>query len=710
MASYLKNLPTFYYLTNFNEMLDFVQSTYSKILSQKELRFIKDFYALSKDEKCLYIRMANRKGIIFKRDQLCYEEIADCLENLESLTVKGFVRLIKNSDIQSILSFLTKSEILEISNKLLIKTKSSWKKDILIDFVLSNENTINILGAINKNNLIVQNQRDTLNYLLFLYFGKTHTDLNSFTLRDLGLVSVSKAKSFKARFVSTTEAKNSYILNTINSDLKKAEYITIPSVLAKINEVQSASEHVLTLRSKAYFKLAVLSENKGEYLQAIEILKNAHYPEAKEKLIKLTYSHKSKAEAKILLEEVISDPDNDDEYYFAQDFYARKFEKVKLSQNTQILRDAITLNIDESHRNYPERGAIQLYKDTGWEAYHVENDIWRCLFGLIFWDELHCSKTAFHSEFDKMPQSLKDGSFYQIFEKQIENTLESLNRDKTITSILKTIANHQGKRNAIFNWRKVNIEILNKLIKYSPQNSLNEIMRKMAQNYAIMRDGFPDLLLIKNDNIKFIEIKAEGDIIRKNQLTRFKQLNDLGFKCEIAKVVYRFNPNQEYVVVDIETTGGRKPHHRITEIGAVKIKNFKVIDKWQSLINPQRPIPANITKLTGINNNMVKNAPLFSEIADEFEEFSKDAVFVAHSVNFDYGFISNEYERLSRRYRRPKFCTCANMRKYYKGHKSYSLGNLSREYGIKLENHHRAFDDAMAASELLNLINEKRLN
>ncbi len=105
---------------------------------------------------------------------------------------------------------------------------------------------------------------------------------------------------------------------------------------------------------------------------------------------------------------------------------------------------------------------------------------------------------------------------------------------------------------------------------------------------------------------------------------------------------------------------------------------------------------------------MVKNAPLFSEIADDFDEFSKDAVFAAHSVNFDYGFIANEYERLGKKYKRPKFCTCVNMRRYYPGHKSYSLGNLTKEYDIKLENHHRAFDDAKAAAGLLNLINNKR--
>src|SRR3954447_8250586 len=79
-----------------------------------------------------------------------------------------------------------------------------------------------------------------------------------------------------------------------------------------------------------------------------------------------------------------------------------------------------------------------------------------------------------------------------------------------------------------------------------------------------------------------------------------------------------------------------------------------------------------------------------------------------HNVNFDYGFISYEYERLGRRFRFPKLCTVVGMRRRYPGHKSYSLGKLCELYGIELEAHHRALCDARATSYLLNLINQKR--
>jgi DNA polymerase-3 subunit epsilon len=105
---------------------------------------------------------------------------------------------------------------------------------------------------------------------------------------------------------------------------------------------------------------------------------------------------------------------------------------------------------------------------------------------------------------------------------------------------------------------------------------------------------------------------------------------------------------------------------------------------------------------------MVQGAPVFAEIADSFMEFMDGGIFVAHSVNFDYGFISYEYERLERRFRFPKLCTCAGMRRRYPGHQSYSLGNLCETYDIDLKEHHRGLCDARAAAQLLNLINQNR--
>jgi len=106
---------------------------------------------------------------------------------------------------------------------------------------------------------------------------------------------------------------------------------------------------------------------------------------------------------------------------------------------------------------------------------------------------------------------------------------------------------------------------------------------------------------------------------------------------------------------------------------------------------------------------MVADAPYFVDIADELEAFLNGAIFVAHNVEFDYGFIASEFKRIGRSFRLPKLCTCASMRKLYPGQRSYSLAELCRNFDIPLKRHHRALCDAEAAAELLLLVNEKRV-
>ena len=97
---------------------------------------------------------------------------------------------------------------------------------------------------------------------------------------------------------------------------------------------------------------------------------------------------------------------------------------------------------------------------------------------------------------------------------------------------------------------------------------------------------------------------------------------------------------------------------------------------------------------------MVANAPTFAEVANQVALFSQNCVFVAHNVNFDYGFFRNEFARLGQSYRRAKVCTVQEMRKAFPKRSSYSLAALTQAFDIKLTNHHRALDDAKAAAEL----------
>lgn len=155
-----------------------------------------------------------------------------------------------------------------------------------------------------------------------------------------------------------------------------------------------------------------------------------------------------------------------------------------------------------------------------------------------------------------------------------------------------------------------------------------------------------------------------------------------------------------YTIIDIETTGNGIKGNKITEIAIFKFDGTQIVDEFTSLVNPQCPIPSFITGLTGIDDQLVQSAPTFSEISTTIQEITKDNIFVAHSVNFDYGVIKEEFRQLGIDFVRKKLCTVRLSRKLIPGLQSYSLGKLCSAVQIPLTDRHRARGDAHATTLL----------
>lgn len=162
-----------------------------------------------------------------------------------------------------------------------------------------------------------------------------------------------------------------------------------------------------------------------------------------------------------------------------------------------------------------------------------------------------------------------------------------------------------------------------------------------------------------------------------------------------------------YAIVDIETTGGSAAYHKMTEIAILIHDGKRVVDEFQTLINPEKGIPIGITSLTGISNEMVADAPRFFEVAKEIYQMLEGNIFVAHNVNFDYSFIKKEFQDLGGNLNLKKLCTVRLSRKIIPGYKSYSLGRLCSELGIQNHARHRAMGDAKATAELLTRLIEE---
>jgi len=711
-ARRLPDLPQYYYHNNFCELLEFIDRRYAGCLDEQSRLFIDEFSSLPLPAQRAFVRLTGRKGIVFNQRKLAYPEIPKLGRQFEILHHSGFVRPVDKPVYSDFLTLLTKPELIAFidSAQAELDYKKSWKKPELVNLALA---YIPFDESMIGEHFIVQDRADPLRYLLYLYFGKIQDNLQNFTMRDLGLIKTPDFKDdYQARFEDLPTARTAFFYADA---IHRFRYGTEEDITRLIDTIDDHPEPQCDIsasgRDRLIQKLGGLSERMEDIDTALSLYQRSDTPLCNERVIRLRYRRGDKDWVKSRLEALIDNPGSDDEFHFAEDFYARKFKKKRTSELTDILRAGETILIDEAFKGRPEQAALSFYRSRGQLAFMTENEIWRQLFGLLFWDELYGREGAsLHNSFERLPVALKTGHFYDQFRGEIDARLEELaDTSRTLMHVLKMTSRHYGMPNGVFFWDSDAIERIKLLLLHADPQALASILRLMARDYSNTKNGFPDLMLIDDDALRFVEIKSEGDVIRRNQLTRIKQMRAAGLRTDIVRIDWAVDPQQVYVVVDIETTGGRAANHRITEIGAVKVQNGEVIAEWQSLINPQRPVPAMITRLTGISSDMVADAPLFAEIADEFEAFMGGAIFVAHNVGFDYGFLSAEYARLGRYFRYPKLCTVAAMRKYYPGYKSYSLKNMCDVFSINLDSHHRALCDARAAAELLKLVNHKRL-
>lgn len=169
--------------------------------------------------------------------------------------------------------------------------------------------------------------------------------------------------------------------------------------------------------------------------------------------------------------------------------------------------------------------------------------------------------------------------------------------------------------------------------------------------------------------------------------------------------------SRPYVVIDVETTGGRPDNgDRITEIAAVVVRDGQVAETFETLVNPQRSIPPWITHLTNISWEMVRDKPIFGDICDQLLSVMEGRVFVAHNATFDWKFVSAEVERATgRRLEGQRLCTVRLARKLLPQLPRRSLDYVTAHYGIEIAARHRAAGDAVATAHvLLRLLRDAR--
>ncbi|MEL0640451.1 exonuclease domain-containing protein [Pseudoalteromonas aliena] len=716
-----KELPAKYYLAHFKELIEFVTSKCMHLLEPKHSEFISKINQLDEQSQCMLARVYSRKPYLVQAQSLNYEEITSPHQAIYTLKKAGILFEPNEQHYQQLLAHLTKPALLELLSNYpeQISFKKSAAKGVLVDIAREFFKACPQELAPLYSQYVINNRSDYYEYFEFLFAGKLSSGdvnhQNRFVMRDLGLTATREGHSESlSRFETLDEAQSNYLLNRYRLAFKnitdESDYVALASqvlVQAAHGAIAVALKNRLLVRLYRQLK-TVDSELAFSLLEVC-----VDDSEAQEIQIREQYRLGNKEWVKARLEAIIENPLTDDLLYFADDFLMRKFNKKTRSRLSAMLADTqCVLEIDELYRGEVEQGVNDYYTRQGMQVFNTENTLWQSLFGLVFWHELFVeSPYPPCNEFDIYPQVLRLGNFYEAQQTQINERLAQCQTTQALLNLVcKNAAQYFDQPNGLFRWRSDLLEPLEALILNSPFDALINHLTNMSKHYLQLKDGYPDLMVINNGKVHFEEVKAPGDKLRRNQLTTIDNLKNVGFTVHIAAVKWFVDPNRVYSVVDIETTGGLKGGNRITEIGIVKVQHGKVIDTWTSLVNPERHIPGFITSLTGISDSMVYNAPVFADIAKPLLDKLAGSIFVAHNVNFDYGFIKKECEVAGHFFKMPKMCTVVESRKAFKGLKSYSLGNLSAHFNLNLTSHHRALADATATAELLLLIQQSQIS
>ena len=179
-------------------------------------------------------------------------------------------------------------------------------------------------------------------------------------------------------------------------------------------------------------------------------------------------------------------------------------------------------------------------------------------------------------------------------------------------------------------------------------------------------------------------------------------LGVLFLENELVALLYNL-----YAILDIETTGGKYNEEGITEIAIYKFDGHEIVDQFCSLVNPERSIQPFVVNLTGINNEMLRNAPKFYEVAKRIIEITEGCTLVAHNAQFDNRILTTEFDRLGFSFEKNMLCTVELSKKLIPDLPSYSLGKLVRSLGIPITDRHRAQGDAKATVTLFKMLLEK---
>lgn len=523
-----------YYLGNFRFLLDWVWARYEDLLNEDEREFVQRFYRLGRDAQCLLVRLSGRKGPLFRRDKLEYQEITDLDAAADELIHAGLLHCDIAISLDDFTNALTKIELLALFSEPLGGMKQARKEMLVQQLATSftenqswNQWTAGRLG----NAFYLDNQA-VINNLLLLFFGNAYQNLTEFVLQDLGLYRYEnysvdhQHRLFKHR----AELEQYWHLLQLRDQLEECwqtdDPVSALICLAEQLPPSAASEKLQRRRAKLANQLAYELERAGEFTFAARIYEQSHLSPARERRIRLLEKQGDYEAAWELLCELLAAPLDEQELQVAQRIaprlakkLARESIKKPVSNILEQQIELAPLTDDAGHALRVEEVVRLSIDGEQTPCVYAENALLSGLFGLWLWPEMFRGiDGAFANPFQMAPLDIHQENFVRN-RPGIADLWALIDNDNHRTHITDIWKEKFGTANYFVNWSFLSRDLLDIALRCIPSAHLKIIFERLLFDIRSNRSGLPDLIQFfpEEKRYRMIEVKGPGDRIQDNQ-------------------------------------------------------------------------------------------------------------------------------------------------------------------------------------------------
>ena len=535
-----------YYLDDFMQVVEAVQTRYAFLLSAQEREHLAKFRALTKPALMLYVRLVNRRGQCFRVERLVYPEI----ERLDLAVVE----LLATGLLQSCTGELDPAALnqaLGCFTQLELRTAlcnhpvpKGMRKRELLSWIGAWAGCCDWTTQLLVSQAVVRiPENDPWPFLRFLFFGELRDNLSDFVTRALGHVVTESvdAAHLAPHFASRAEARDAYRMAALYVEFRHVREAG-PAEQTLGWWLDQAVERGTLVAGWKWFdrvvdRLGRLLERQNLTLAALELYETSPVAPARERRARLLLKCGRRDEAVILLHSMRDQPCHAEEAYAVRQLLARVERTSRRSEARAIELESGCLFLDYDVGDV-EAAVLTHYRRQGWNGLHSENWIWNAAFGLLLWDVIYDPASgSFHSPLQFAPSDLYEPTFYLRRESAVEARLGLLqNPDDALAIVQRNCAAKHGLANPFVSWHDDLPNVMEIMLRRLPAAGLAAALRHLAKDVRRHGRGLPDLFLWTDADYRFVEVKAENDHLAPHQYEWLHVLKNAGIRVDLERV------------------------------------------------------------------------------------------------------------------------------------------------------------------------------